>query len=91
VDLGQPKKFSRVELALYDDRGGVQAPEKYSLEVWDGSAWQPVKEERRDPAKPTGGQFNSIRFAPVEASKVRVIFTHKGQARSGLSEIFVWE
>jgi hypothetical protein len=32
-----------------------------------------------------------VRFAPVEASKVRVTFTHKGQSRSGLSEIFVWE
>ena len=91
IDFGAPKKFSRVELALYDDRGGVQAPQLFVLEVWDGTAWQPLQNERRDPAKPTGGQYNSVRFKPVEATKLRVTFTHKGPSRSGLSEIFVWE
>ncbi len=91
IDLGQVKKFSRVELAIYDDRGGVQAPEKYTLEIWDGNAWQPLQNEQRDPPRPTGGQYNSVRFTPVEAAKLRATFTHKGQSRSGLSEIFVWE
>jgi hypothetical protein len=27
----------------------------------------------------------------VTAAKVRVVFTHRGAARSGVSEIFVWE
>ena len=40
---------------------------------------------------PAGGQFNEVRFATVKASKVRVVFTHAGKARSGVSEVFVWD
>ena len=77
-------------LHLYDDRGGVQAPQSYALEYWDGSAWKPVGNETRSPEKPAGGQFNEAAFDPVMASKVRVVFTHRGKARSGVSEVFVW-
>ena len=46
---------------------------------------------RKTPEKPAGSQFNEVRFAAVKASKVRVVFTHAGKARSGVSEIFVWK
>src|SRR5262249_814594 len=29
VDFGAPKEFARIELAIYDDRGGVQPPATY--------------------------------------------------------------
>ncbi len=90
VDFGAEKEFARVELAIYDDRGGVQPPTKYEVEFWDGKAWQPVANARKVPEKPTGSQFNEVRFDRVKASKVRVVFTHAGKARSGVSEIFVW-
>jgi hypothetical protein len=90
VDFGEKKTFRRVELAIYDDRGGVQAPQSYAVEYWDGSAWKPVANEKRSPEKPAGGQFNEAAFDPVTASKVRVVFTHRAKARSGVSEIFVW-
>jgi len=91
VDFGEEKTFQRVELAIYDDRGGVQAPTKYEVEVWDGKAWQPVKKATYSPEKPTGGQFNEVKFDKATASKVRVVFTNAGKARSGVSEIFVWK
>jgi hypothetical protein len=31
-----------------------------------------------------------VRFDRLRARKVRVVFTHAGQARSGVSEILVW-
>ena len=37
------KEFTRIELAIYDDRGGVQPPSKYEVEYWDGKAWQVVR------------------------------------------------
>ena len=40
--------------------------------------------------KPTGSVFNEVRFDRVKAGKVRVVFTHAGKARSGVSELFVW-
>ncbi|MFO0875778.1 MAG: discoidin domain-containing protein [Gemmataceae bacterium] len=90
VDLGAEKTFRRIELAIYDDRGGVQPPTRYDVEYWDGKAWQPVASPKKTPEKPVGGQFNEITFTPVQASRVRVVFTHAGKARSGVSEIFLW-
>ena len=84
------KTFRRVELAIYDDRGGVQAPQSYAIEYWDGSAWKAVANEKHSPEKPAGGQFNETTFDAVTASKVRVVFTHRAKARSGVSEVFVW-
>ena len=90
VDFGSEKEFARIELAIYDDRGGVQPPAKYEVEFWDGKQWQPVANAKKVPEKPTGSQFNEVRFDRVKASKVRVVFTHAGKARSGVSEIFIW-
>jgi hypothetical protein len=90
VDFGSEKEFTRIELAIYDDRGGVQPPSKYEVEFWDGKRWQPVANAKKVPEKPTGSQFNEVRFDRVNASKVRVVFTHAGKARSGVSEVLVW-
>jgi len=90
VDFGSRKQFTRIELAIYDDQGGVQPPTKYQVEFWDGQAWQPVSNAKKSPQKPIGSQFNEVRFDQVKADKVRVVFTHAGKARSGVSEIFVW-
>ena len=68
----------------------VQPPSGYEVEVWDGKAWRPVTNAKKVPEKPTGGQLNEVRFDRVKAGKVRVVFTHAGKARSGVSEIMVW-
>lgn len=90
VDFGEAKTFRRVELAVYDDRGGVQPPTKYEVETWDGTDWKPVTNAKYSPEKPTGSRFNEVSFDAVKAGKVRVVFTHAGKARSGVSELFVW-
>ena len=76
---------------LFRSGGGVQAPESYRIEVWDGSAWQPVRETGRLPEQPQGGVANSVTFASVRAVKLRVLFRHRGAARSGVTELEVWE
>ncbi len=91
VDFGEEKTFRRVELAVYDDRGGVQPPTKYEVEGWDGKAWMAVANAKYSPEKPAGSRFNEVRFDEVKAGKVRVVFTHAGKARSGVSELFVWK
>jgi hypothetical protein len=90
VDFGAEKEFNRIELAIFDDRGGVQAPTKYDIEYWDGKTWQAVAGIRREPEKPTGGMVNEVRFDRVKASKVRIVFTHAAKARSGVTELLVW-
>jgi hypothetical protein len=90
VDFGTAKTVSRIELAIYDDRGGVQAPARYTVEYHDGKTWREASNQKKMPAVPVGGQLNEVRFDAVKTSKVRVVFTHRGKARSGVSEILVW-
>jgi hypothetical protein len=90
IDFGAEKEVGRVELAIYDDGGGVQAPERYDVQYWTGTAWQDVTGAKKSPEAPVGGQFNEVRFDGVKTAKVRVVFTHKGKARSGVSEVLVW-
>jgi hypothetical protein len=90
IDFGADKEVGRIELAIFDDRGGVQAPASYTVQFWDGNAWQEARNQTKSPEKPAGGQINEVRFSPVKTSKVRILFTHRGRARSGLTEIFVW-
>ena len=91
IDFGARKKVDRVELAIFDDRGGVQAPESYAVETWDGAEWKTPANETRSPEKPAGGVINTISFTPHETDKVRITFTHRGKSRSGITEVLVWE
>ncbi len=90
LDFGRKQSFNRVELAIYDDHGGVQAPESYTIEYFDGAKWVTVEEEKRQPANPIGGQWNESRFKPIESDKLRIVFKHRGLARTGVSEVLVW-
>jgi hypothetical protein len=91
IDFGQPRTFSRIELAIYDDRRGVQAPRDYIVQYAAGSEWKDAAKQVKSPEKPTGGTINTVTFEPVTAAKVRVMFIHNGQSRSGISEILVWK
>lgn len=90
VDFGSPREFQRLEIGFFDDRGGVQAPESYRIEYFDGSTWKPAANQRRSPEKAVGGAMNSVRFDKVTAAKVRLVCTHKGEAKSGVTELEVW-
>lgn len=90
LDFGSPQTVGRVEIAVYDDGGGVQAPASIAVEIWNGSAWVEVEDVRQQPDRPVGGQFFEIGFRPVRTSKLRLIFTHRGRGRSGATEIFAW-
>lgn len=91
IDFGAEKEVGRLDLHLYDDRGGVRPPESYRVERWDGQVWQPAANERKTPARPAGGQANTVAFDKLRTARVRVVFTHRGKARSGVSEIEVWQ
>lgn len=93
LDFGEKKKVGRVVLHIYDDRGGVQAPKSYEVQSRIGERWVTVSNARKDPVKPKGSAANTITFDSVETAAIRVVFTHigKGNTRSGLTEIEVWE
>ncbi len=91
VDFGEPKEVSRLELCLYDDRGGVQPPASYTVQSWTGSEWQEALGQTKTPAKPVGSAVNTVAFPKLTTTKFRVVFTHQGKARSGVTEILAWK
>lgn len=90
IDFGKPTQCDRVELLIYDDRGGVQPPQAIRIDYFDGEHWQLVCNTKADPIKPTGNMSNSYQFDPVTATKIRAVFIHQGDARSGVTEMEVW-
>ena len=91
VDFGEPKTFSRVELHIYDDRGGVQTPTSYKVQYLSGERWVDVKGLKKSPETPKGSAKNTATFEKVTSRKIRAVFTNSGKARSGLTEFEVWE
>lgn len=90
IDFGKEAEFHQIDLAIYDDRGGVQPPESYTIEVWRNDAWLPIENVAKTPPKPLGSQWNIATFEPVKSHKVRIQFTNRGKARSGVTEVMVW-
>ncbi len=91
IDFGAEKEISRVVLHIYDDHGGVQPPKAYVIQAWTGTDWRDISPLTVDPLKPTGGMANTVKFAPIRFSKFRIMFTHAGESRSGVTEVEAWK
>ncbi len=91
VDFGAPKEVSRAELYIFDDRGGVQAPTNYVVQYFADGEWRDAASQLRSPAVPAGGTMNTVTFSKVSTPKVRIVFTHKGKSKSGVTELEFWK
>lgn len=89
VDFGSPKEVGRIDLSIYDDHGGVQPPASYTIEYFLAGAWRDAVNQVKSPLIPVGSALNSVTFTHVTTSKIRVVFTHSGNSRSGVSEMEV--
>jgi hypothetical protein len=85
-----PQSMGRVELAIYDDRGGVQPPKSIKLQAWIDGQWQTI-DATAEPVTPAGGSWNVFRFETIKTEAIRMIFEHRDAARSGVSEVLVFE
>ena len=90
IDLGAEKEIGRIELHIFDDHGGVQAPEKYSIQHWIDGEWRDVVGQAIRPEIPIGGMTNTVTFPRIKTTRFRILFTHKGQARTGVTEVEAW-
>ena len=90
IDLGAEKEIGRIELHIFDDHGGVQAPEKYSIQHWIDGEWRDVVGQAIRPEIPIGGMTNTVTFPRIKMTRFRILFTHKGQARTGVTEVEAW-
>jgi len=90
-DFGKVVDVSRVEVHLYDDHGGVQAPKRFWIEVEKDGQWVAVANEKHAPVAPLGSAQNTVTFDRVTVGKLRVLFENKDQAKSGVTEVEVWK
>jgi len=90
VDFGSPRSVGRVELYLFGDGRGVAEPRSYRIETWNGEAWVAAAERARTPELPTAWALNAVEIEPVETARLRVVFTHDGALRSGVTELRVF-
>ena len=90
VDFGEPKEVSRAEIYLYDDRGGVQPPASYTVQYFSDGEWREAANQTKSRAAPTGSAINTVTFTRVTTPRIRVLFTHQGKARSGVTELELW-
>jgi hypothetical protein len=69
----------------------VKAPRMMHVELRVPGGWIAAENEDHQPPQPLSMARNRLRFTPAEASAVRVHFIHDLPARSGVSEIQVWQ
>ncbi len=95
LDFGVARTIRRIVLYPLDDASGdagapVRTPARYDVQVWRGRTWKTIPSQRRDPTEPEGRRANSVSFAPLSTSRVRVVLTPQNGAALGMSELEVW-
>lgn len=91
IDFGAPKEVGRVELYIYDDHGGVQPPASYSIQYFSEGQWRDAERQVKTPTVPIGSAVNSVIFTHFITQKIRALFTHRGESRTGVTEMEVWK
>ncbi|MGH7593031.1 MAG: hypothetical protein ACRELE_04160, partial [Gemmatimonadales bacterium] len=90
LDLPTRHRVTRLELYLWGDAGGVKAPRRYVIQTWNGEAWVDARVLSQIPLRPQVSSVNTVRIAPRETDRVRVIFQHALPAATGVTELMIW-
>jgi hypothetical protein len=92
LNFGQSRTFDEVRLYFRDTRpasGTYRAPSAYNIQVNNGGTWTTVASQTKSPSAPRAN-YNVVRFPAVSAQQVRVLMTNASGAKSGLTEIKVY-
>jgi len=92
LNFGQSRTFDEVRVYFRDTRpasGTYRAPSTYNIQVLNGSTWTTVASQTKTPASPRAN-FNVVRFPAVSAQQMRVLMTNASGAKSGLTEVKVY-
>lgn len=88
LKLSSKQTVDMATLYFYNDRqtNGYSEPSKFTVEYWDGEAWQAVRQQTRNPSAPRAN-YNAVYFAPVETDQFRFTFTNKDKGFTAVTEI----
>ncbi|MDF2713947.1 MAG: discoidin protein [Paenibacillus sp.] len=89
LNFGSAKPFNQVKLYIFDDKGGVQPPASYMIQYWNGGEWANVTNQTQTPATPEAF-LNTAIFDTVTSDRLRILFTNRNGAYTGLVELEVF-
>ena len=92
MNFGQTRAFDEVRLYFKDSRPAsttYRAPSTYNFQFLNGSKWTTVGGQVKTPAAPRAN-YNLVPFPAVSAQRVRVLATNASGAKTGLTEIKIF-
>lgn len=92
ITLEKPTNIESVSVYWYDDRGGVQVPESWSMEYEIADEWKTFPRYVTDDYNVFKDQFNMVHPGEeVIAEKIRIRMTPKEKAAVGILEVNINE
>ncbi|MBA3484863.1 MAG: discoidin domain-containing protein [Pirellulales bacterium] len=89
-ELAKPTELRTIEVYWYDDRGGVQVPQRWELEIWQDDVWRPFPLYNTDAYQTERDQFNVVHPArPLTVDRLRMRVWPKAGAAVGVLELVV--
>ncbi|MEV4356749.1 hypothetical protein [Nonomuraea sp. NPDC049625] len=92
LNFGSAKTVNEVRLYFKDSRPAsatYRAPASYDIQYYNGSAWVSVPGQAKTPSAPRAN-YNVVQFSAVSTQRLRVLVTAASGARTGLTEIKVF-
>jgi hypothetical protein len=92
VNFGTARTFNEVRLHFKDSRPAsttYRAPSSYNIQYLSGSTWTTVPSQTKSPSAPRAN-YNRVQFPAITAQRVRVLATNASGAKTGLTEMKVY-
>ncbi|MEU4223450.1 discoidin domain-containing protein [Nonomuraea sp. NPDC026600] len=92
VNFGAARTLNEVRLYFKDSRPAsatYRAPASYDIQYYNGSAWVGVPSQAKSPSAPRAN-YNVVQFPAISAQRVRVLATNASGAKTGLTEIKIY-
>ncbi|MEU7740614.1 hypothetical protein [Nonomuraea sp. NPDC049158] len=89
VNFGAARTLNEVRLYFKDSRPAsatYRAPASYDIQYYNGSAWVTAPSQAKSPSAPRAN-YNVVQFPAISAQRVRVLATNASGAKTGLTEI----
>ncbi|MBE0674507.1 MAG: discoidin domain-containing protein, partial [Bacteroidales bacterium] len=90
IDFGTGRTIDSIVIYFVEDDGQIRAPEKYTLEYWDGTSWKEIPKQKREYKAPVARKGNAVTFSRLSTSRIRVLLVPKVNFNVGISEIEAW-
>jgi C1A family cysteine protease len=82
--FGTNKTISRTEVYWFDDNQGLDLPASYTIQYWNGTAWEEVSNPSG--LGVLGNQYNVTTFTPVMTDRIRININAKPNFSTGIEQ-----